>query len=1012
MIPIDLSLIARASTPLLKPTVTWTHDKIIGKEILDKRELKETALQPILEEATEKVLDVIQEYDDPETHSICSFLVSPEAEQIIRQVYAASILDSKENNLNIIKREFLQAFSLYTEIDNSHLEQENIKIFEILVEGCEQVLTDAIDKGRLSAHEAKSNLRHRMVIDELRNIQRVVDCLDKQNQSTVQEILQFEKKYREQVANRHGFITPPFVDATKKISMDRIYVCPNFLPKNYSSRTGSEDLSITEFYSVLHRTVLLGDPGGGKSTFSQKLCYDLATQYEKRLLADRQVTPFLVILRDYASQKQQDPCSILEFINDNIKANYQITTFPNDAVEYLLLNGRAVIIFDGLDELTNTSDRQKIRDDVEDFANLYPSVPILVTSREVGYKEAPLNEERFNTFNLGSFNEKQVKDYAEKWFKVTTEETEEKRNKKVEAFLNESKEVPDLQKNPLMLGLMCNIYRGEGYIPRNRPEVYEECSKMLLKKWDKSRGIELPNDIQNIQSKIRPTIMYLANWIYSDSDQSSQGGVIEKKLINKASEYLLKRRFDDPDEAEDAAGEFVRFCRGRAWVFTDVGTNKNGDRLYNFTHRTFLEYFTACSLVRNSKSVESLFNILLPKIANQEWDMVCQLAFKVCDNNKEGAGDELLNNLVNEIKIAKDNLEKQGNSLDFAVRCLEFIVPSPKVTQKITKATIDYCITWGCLEKSNKDEYVKPENLLDNLSQANDENISSILDKSKLISIDYINNGDDYTKKLVLEILDYPYSNYFFNSKTLEILEDVELSYQERLFNLLRKYIIPYKSRYFSNKIVSVDDFIKWHGFEGLFQDYNYVLFPSYYTSSIAYYLVTIILNVSLREDTQKIQSILESLTEIILYRSKPICKLIKSSVFSSEFIFDSYKLYRDTDIYFNLIFGFSILIMIFMEWDTYVQLNSEEVIEGYPSIFSFLDFSEDEEENIPDILNYILYTFLARYEPQYIDKVQDELDNCEFTPEQQTLIWQWVKREIDFVEKPQNSEDSDFEEN
>ena len=82
-------------------------------------------------------------------------------------------------------------------------------------------------------------------------------------------------------------------------------------------------------------------------------------EYENRLLADRQVTPFLVILRDHASQKQQEPCSILEFINDNIKADYQITSFPSDAVEYLLLSGRAVVIFDGLDELTNTSDRQK-----------------------------------------------------------------------------------------------------------------------------------------------------------------------------------------------------------------------------------------------------------------------------------------------------------------------------------------------------------------------------------------------------------------------------------------------------------------------------------------------------------------------------------------------------------------------------------------------------------------------------------------------------------------------------
>ncbi|EHJ14762.1 hypothetical protein CWATWH0003_0569 [Crocosphaera watsonii WH 0003] len=38
--PLDLSLIGKGLTPLLKPTVSWTHDKIIGREILGKRELK------------------------------------------------------------------------------------------------------------------------------------------------------------------------------------------------------------------------------------------------------------------------------------------------------------------------------------------------------------------------------------------------------------------------------------------------------------------------------------------------------------------------------------------------------------------------------------------------------------------------------------------------------------------------------------------------------------------------------------------------------------------------------------------------------------------------------------------------------------------------------------------------------------------------------------------------------------------------------------------------------------
>ncbi|MGK7941867.1 MAG: hypothetical protein AB4062_17290 [Crocosphaera sp.] len=103
---------------------------------------------------------------------------------------------------------------------------------------------------------------------------------------------------------------------------------------------------------------------------------------------------------------------------------------------------------------------------------------------------------------------------------------------------------------------------------------------------------------------------------------------------------------------------------------------------------------------------------------------------------------------------------------------------------------------------------------------------------------------------------------------------------------------------------------------------------------------------------------------------------------------------------------------MIFLEFDTYLEFVVEAVISDYPLLFDLLDFSENEKENRPDILNHILYTFLARYESQYIDKVQDELDNCKFTSEQKELIWQWVRGEIDFVEKPQDSENTNFQDN
>ncbi|MDQ3834562.1 MAG: NACHT domain-containing protein, partial [Actinomycetota bacterium] len=182
---------------------------------------------------------------------------------------------------------------------------------------------------------------------------------------------------------------------------------------------------------------------------------------------------------------------------------------------------------------------------------------------------------------------------------------------------------------------------------------------MLFERWDRSRGIHytLP-----FVAHVRPTMTYLAHWIYSD--EALQGGATEQQLVTKATEYLYPDHFENRDEAEMAAREFIEFCRGRAWVFTDTGTTARGDRLYQFTHRTFLEYFTASYLTRTYYTPDKLVEVLLPRISRREWDIVAQLAFQIQSETATGAGDELLTALIE--KANKDQGEESWKFLSFA----------------------------------------------------------------------------------------------------------------------------------------------------------------------------------------------------------------------------------------------------------------------------------------------------------------------------------------------------------
>jgi hypothetical protein len=735
---------------------------------------------------------------------------------------------------------------------------------------------------------------------------------------------------------------------------------------------------MSDFLSGIYRAVLLGNPGGGKSTFTLKLCHVLATCYLERLFAGREVTPILVVLRDYGAKKKELNCSILQFIETTANSDYQIQP-PSKAFEYLLLNGRALVIFDGLDELLDTSYRQEISSDVESFCNLYPSVPVLVTSREVGYDQAPLDQEKFEIFRLAPFDEGQVQEYATKWFDVNTDLTLKQRQQKVAAFLEESKPVPDLRSNPLLLALMCNIYRGEGYIPKKKPDVYGKCAEMLFERWDKGRGIQVPLPIKKIEFQIKYTMMYLAHWIYSD--EALQSGVTERKLVAKAADYLCLKRFEDRDEAEQAAREFIEFCRGRAWVFTDTGTTKEGDRLYQFTHRTFLEYFTASYLKRTYSTPDRLAEVLLPKIAKQEWDVVAQLAFQLQNNDTEDAGDDLLSILIE--KAAKTEGEEVWKLLSFATRTLEFMVLSPSVTRTITTACIERSLAWGCeqIEQEQSPEFAYYQGrgeLLHNLLKDTNENCTTIANSLENLLIERLKSGSEPESLLAWEI-----SYRLWQSSSKRIFD----ACSDCIEALYPKYLLPCIVALAQGK-VSIVDLVKWHGIESIFREGFFTFFAPRMPSVAESFLYMLWSDPDLSDSSTWSVNKLDNLKElghILLFSPPPWIKKQQfdlDSLLVGIFHTNSESFQESLSPYCDALCGaFAICAAIFEASytpDPFVNLVIQEIKKSPSNFFKLMQ-----------------WLFSARFEQVETEIVQAEMDRCGFSPEQQDFIWRWVRGEI-----------------
>lgn len=89
---------------------------------------------------------------------------------------------------------------------------------------------------------------------------------------------------------------------------------------------------------------------------------------------------------------------------------------PTGLIGRLLLDGAALVIFDGLDELLDSSRRADVSSIIERFCTEYPLVKVLVTSRVVGYDQARLDDRQFTRFMIRGFDDDQVKAYVLKGF--------------------------------------------------------------------------------------------------------------------------------------------------------------------------------------------------------------------------------------------------------------------------------------------------------------------------------------------------------------------------------------------------------------------------------------------------------------------------------------------------------------------------------------------------------------------------------------------------------------------
>lgn len=606
--------------------------------------------------------------------AVKSFLLSPESLTVMEHIFAAELVGRASLHRELLDLELKLGLQHHgAPSNNDELRDSLLMSFMAVAKAC----VEEIEESSPSLARGLRGVTWELSIDtQLTAINlQLRELAHKESRASTRQVKAFREAYTKASLPLFSRIQPPNLDGADPVPIDQIYVTPTL-------DFDGTDRDIA-WLMTQRRAVILGDPGGGKTTLSTAIAYRLLTGSIEHPLSrgTSTVLPLVVTLRDYAAANKLQAVGLVDHMAALLHNRCHAQATP-EVLDWLLATGQLFVIFDGLDELLDPSFRQAMADTIESFAALHDNTRILVTSRRVGYAMAPLNREAFIQVSLGEFTYEDTTLYVRKWFELAESLTGGERSRVAEQFLAESALVQDLRSNPLMLGLMCTVYRTEGYIPRNRPDVLEKCARLLFDRWDRRRNLIEPLEFE---SHINAALAYVASWIYQNADL--QSGVTERRLVAKAADYLHARRYAEREDAEQAAQQFIDFCKGRGWVFTDVGLTPSGERLFQFTHRTFLEYFTAYFLCR-TLDLDRLLDELLEHIRVDEWDVVAQLAVQIKTRDVEEAPDAALRYFLEHAENENDDSARIA-VFSFAARTLSFLIPYPKEAERAAKLICD-----------------------------------------------------------------------------------------------------------------------------------------------------------------------------------------------------------------------------------------------------------------------------------------------------------------------------------
>jgi predicted NACHT family NTPase len=371
----------------------------------------------------------------------------------------------------------------------------------------------------------------------------------------------------------------------------------------------------------IYRSMVIQAWGGyGKTTLLRHITYIYCQKlYSQAPYKAPKLLPVLLDFRQWQKvileEKPDLPTLIEKYHLPYLPGGKDVKLPPNWAKHWLSQKAGMLVMFDGFDEV-----KEQVKEGEEKPRSLvsrwvgqqmrdYPNAVFILTSRPAAYRLDFDPESKFNlSFYIKGLNADQRERFIQCWYlsrekhfsadpnhpAVSTEAY--RRSQDLLQQLTSRLELEDLAKSPLMLAIMVNLhasYDGAS-LPDRRVDLYRAIIRLQLGDRPLAKKIDLLLPLQDSQRVLQQLALFMV-----------QG------TLSRIEKYLLLAQLRKGLDFLDSTVESVEFLKQMEEVSELL---VKVDHEYEFAHRQFQSYLSACEIIDTNQE-----SLLLANWQETEW---------------------------------------------------------------------------------------------------------------------------------------------------------------------------------------------------------------------------------------------------------------------------------------------------------------------------------------------------------------------------------------------------------